>query len=54
MDKEFILSALEALIQLQAEKIEALELENSRSETERDRLQRRIDDLEARTKRENA
>ncbi len=53
MDKEFILSALETLIRLQAEKIETLELENSRYETERDRLQRRVDDLEARTKREN-
>lgn len=54
MEREFVLECIESLINLQSEKIEAQTDELSRLEAERDRLQRRVDALEARTKHENA
>ncbi len=54
MEREFVLECIENLVNLQNEKIEAQAAELSRLEAERDRLQRRVDALEARTKLENA
>ena len=52
MEREFVLECIENLVNLQNEKIEAQAAELSRLEAERDRLQRRVDDLEARAKHE--